>query len=572
MNILGLVFIGADPSVCLLQDGKVISMVEEERIIRLKHATDHFPVQSIKSCLGQGSMTIDDIDYVTYPWETDKFTSGYIKNFYDSLNKKYNKDEKSKRWEEKQIELFNKDSITERILSSLKKEFPKVRKLPQVKFIPHHYAHAFQAYMMSKFEDSLIFTIDGSGDENSTVIWIAENNKIEKLREVNIPNSLGWFYAAFTEFLGFKAYDGEYKVMGLAAYGSYDQEIINKIEEVITYDESGNYQLNPDYIFYGKHTYSERFTDKLTELLGEPNFTQAVTKFSKNLAYAVQYHLEEVVVRMAKYWIKKTGIRKICLSGGVAMNVKMNGRLNKQEFVDKVFISYCCSDLGLSLGSAMVFAHECGVEISCDVNQPFLGPSYEEDEIKSILDECKLKYRYVENIEEEVAYLLTEQNIVGWFQGRGEVGARALGSRSILADPRRIENRDRVNKVIKQRELWRPFCPAVLEEYASEYFNDCVQASYMTMTFDSVEERRNEIPAIVHVDGTVRPQTVNSKQNKKFYNMLKAFHKLTSVPIVLNTSFNVKGEPIVYHPLDAVRCFYSTGLDVLVLGNIIVEK
>jgi len=572
MKIMGIVCIGPDPSVCIMDNGKILSMQEEERITRIKHANVDFPKKAVKHCLKQSGISIEEINTIAYPWDAHKFSSGYIKKFYDSISNIYNKDNRTLEWEKEQIKTFSEDALKERILAEVKNLYPKAKTLPEVVFAPHHYSHAFLSNLMSKMDENLIFTIDGSGDENCTVIWKSKFGHLTKLKEYNIPNSLGWFYASFTEFLGFKAYDGEYKVMGLAAYGKYDKNIISKVNQVLSYDENGNYIVNPYFIFYGEHTYSGRFTNRMVELFGQPNFSQSVNSYTKNLAFAVQYHLEEVCVRLARYWVKKTGIRNICLGGGVALNVKMAGRLRREDIIEHVFVPYCSSDLGLSLGAAMVHTNNNGISLDPNLDSPFLGPSFSDDFIEDILKECKLNYRKVDDISTNVAKLLTEQKIIGWFQGMGEVGARALGSRSILADPRKIGNRDRVNKVVKQRELWRPFCPSILEDRAAEYFKECTKSPYMTMAFDSIPEIEDRIPAVIHIDKTVRPQTVNKNQNPLFYKMLKQFYALTGVPAILNTSFNVKGEPIVHHPLDAVRCFYSNGLDALAIGNFILEK
>ena len=275
MKIIGITCIGPDTSVCVMDSGKILSMVEEERITRIKHANVDFPKEAFKFCLNQSGLTIEEIDVITYPWEASKFSSGYIQKFYDSINQTYDKDDRTLEWEKEQLTIFNEDALRRRILSEVKNLCPNANKLPEVVFTPHHYSHAFQSYFMSKMKKSLIFTIDGSGDENCTVIWKGESNQLTKLKEYNIPHSLGWFYAAFTEFLGFKAYDGEYKVMGLAAYGTYDEKLINKVNQVLSYDANGNYKVNPYFIFYGEHTYSGRYTDKMVELFGEPNVSKS---------------------------------------------------------------------------------------------------------------------------------------------------------------------------------------------------------------------------------------------------------------------------------------------------------
>jgi carbamoyltransferase len=390
-----------------------------------------------------------------------------------------------------------------------------------------------------------------------------------------MPHSLGWFYAAFTEYLGFDAYDGEYKVMGLAAYGGPNREIAERVSRVLRPAPDGiGYELETAYIHDGPHAYSGRFTDHLSELLGRPPraSAQAIDDWHRDLAYAVQDALEQAVVRLARWAVRTTGIRRLCLSGGVAQNVKLNSRLLRLEEVDDVFAHPLCADSGSAAGAALAACFRATGERPERLTTLALGPEESEAEIEAALRLAHLDYERPEDPCDAVAAELAEGRIVGWFQGRMEAGPRALGQRSILADPRRVESRDRVNAIIKFREDWRPFCPSILAEAQSKYLVARSATPFMIVAVEATPALRTDAPAVVHVDGSVRPQTVAQQVLPRYHRLLAAFERRTGVPVLLNTSFNVKGEPIVCTITDALRTFWSTGLDVLAAGDFIVRK
>jgi carbamoyltransferase len=390
-----------------------------------------------------------------------------------------------------------------------------------------------------------------------------------------MPHSLGWFYAAFTEYLGFQAYDGEYKVMGLAAYGRPNAELHDKVRMVLCVADDGiEYRLDPKYIHYGNHTWSDRFTDDLVELFKHPMRLphEPITDWHQDLAYAVQQSLEDAVCRLAKWGIDKLGVHNICIGGGVGHNVKMNSKLFSLSGVHDLFAQPLCSDggaaLGAALGACWLLSGKRPEPLKCLA----LGPEEANVTIQRTLDLCLIPYEKADDIAEVVAEELVRGRIVGWFQGRMEAGPRALGQRSILADPRNKAIVDRINGVVKYREYWRPFCPSIPAEDAGKYLKRYTNAPFMNIAFDATEILARDAPAIVHVDGTVRVQLVHQDTLPLFHRVLKAFERKTGVPVLLNTSFNVKGEPIVCKFSDALRTFFASGLDVLAAGDFVIRK
>ncbi len=388
------------------------------------------------------------------------------------------------------------------------------------------------------------------------------------------PHSLGWLYSAFTEYLGFEAYDGEYKVMGLAAYGKHDPELAAKLKQVMWYDGRGGIESNPHLFAMGPRSWSAYVPDALVEFLGRPPRAkdEEIDPWLVNLAYEVQRRLEDVVFDMTEYWVGQTGLRKLAVSGGVGLNVKLNGNLFASGRIDDIFIHPLCSDTGMAIASAMTVEYQRGTLRRQPIEHVSLGPGYGDGEIEAILKACKLDYTRPECIERTVAGLLDRGLVVGWFQGRMEGGPRALGNRSILADPRRADSRDRVNAVVKFREFWRPFCPSMTEDGARKYLKRHTRAPFMIITFDAAEGAEREIEAVVHVDGTSRVQIVAEEINPRYYRLLKEFEAISKVPVLLNTSFNIKGEPIVCTPHDAIRTYAATGLEALAIGPFLLVK
>ena len=573
MNIVGY-FHGIDPAACLLVDGVLVAYVEEERLVRIKHAEGLFPIRSIEYCLNAGGLELEDVDCFAYGWNAPAYSDGTMAAFYDTLNATHPPDEGTLAWQQRNLSWFQQDNLTERLRSELVRHFG-VEKVPPLRFYPHHRSHAVTAYHFSPFDEALVLTVDGSGDQHTTVVWEGRGTALEPLWEGCLPHSLGWFYAAITEYLGFRAYDGEYKVMGLAAYGRPDQRLRDKLAQVVAPGPHGfDFVVDPRFIHHGTHTFSDRFTDDLVDLVGlSPRLGKArIEPVHEDLAFEAQRLLEETVLRLVGHFQRETGLRRLCIAGGVGLNVKMNSRLQRCGLFDDVFPFPIPSDSGVGIGAAAgIWQDETGGRVP-PLQHLHLGPSFSDDEVEETLQLCGVQYRSCDDIADETARLLAAGKVVGWFQAGLEGGPRALGARSILADPRHVASRDRVNGAIKFREYWRPFCPSMTEEAAERYLVDCDRAPYMITAFEATDAAAAEIPAVVHVDNTVRVQTVDRGANPRYRALLEAFERHAGVPVVLNTSFNVKGEAIVNTPRDALRTFWSTGLDALAIGRCIVEK
>ncbi len=564
----------SDPAVAIVEGGRVIAYAEEERYIRFKHAHGIYPIRALKYCLDTAGVTLDQVSAVGINWNVDAYTNGQMRAFYDRVNQEFNPDPQTIQWQGGLLRRFNRENIRALHEINWRRMFGDI-KFPPLYSAPHHYVHAFQSCLQSPFKKSLCLTIDGSGDQHCTVLWRHEGTRIWPIQEIMIPHSLGWVYAAFTEYLGFQAYDGEYKVMGLAAYGRMNKDLSGKLDKIVFFDKSGfGYRIDPTYIHYGSHTYSERYTDKLVELFGrKPRLPdEKIDSWHEDLARAVQEKLEDTVERLVLRAVRETGIRNVCIGGGVGLNIKMNSRLFMNPEIEDLYANPLCSDGGAAIGAALVASFAISHERPAKLETLALGYEETEERIEEVLKLTQVNYEKPADICEAVADELCSGRIVGWFQGRMEAGPRALGQRSILADPRRVENRDKVNAIIKYREYWRPFCPSMIEEAAERYFDKYTTAPFMILSFPANERLKKEAPAIVHVDQTSRVQLINQKVLPKYYKLIKAFERRTGVPVLLNTSFNVKAEPIVCTIHDALRTFWSTGIEVLAAGNFIIRK
>jgi carbamoyltransferase len=389
-----------------------------------------------------------------------------------------------------------------------------------------------------------------------------------------LPDTLGGYYATFTEYLGFKPDEEEGKLMGLAPYGRHDEEMQRKLGEVLRFDPaSGDFSVDPRFRFFGPRSQGQRFTDRLVASFGPPRLRhEPIDDRHRDIAYNVQWRLEQVAVALARQTIAATGIGNLCLSGGVAMNCKMNGLIACLPEVERIFVQPASGDGGVALGAAYLSAAAAGVKRFSRFEHAYWGSSYTDEQIESALMEAKIEYRRSADIVAEAAAHLARGRIVGWFQGAAEVGARALGNRSILANPLVPEMRDRLNREVKHREGWRPFCPSVSEEQYARYFPGVPESDFMILAFPVAKEYRAAIPGAVHVDGTARPQRVTRRANARFHALLQAFGRASGHEILINTSFNIQGEPIVNSPRDAVRCFGGTGIDVLAIGDFIAVK
>ena len=565
---------GPNPAAAILKKNRLIAFAEEERFTRIKNSPSQLPIKSILFCLDKAKIKSNDLSAIGIAWNCPR----YIKNqpkFLKKMHKKFGSKNESYNmlYEDKLLNAFNPIIISESLRFNLAKSKQFIDK-KKIIFFDHHLCHAASTFFASGFKRSLIFTIDGSGEENCTVEWIARNQKFQKLRVHNLPNTLGGYYGTFTEFLGFKSDSEEGKLMGLAPYGKFDQTIQDKLSKFLSFSEkNGAYNLNPKYRFYGKRTYNSKFTDKLVNLLGPNRISnEPLTQFHKDLAYNVQWRLEKVVSSMVKFRINKEDIQNVCLAGGVSMNCKMNGEISKIENLKRLYVQPASSDNGTALGAACLLAIKDNQKIFDIMPHTYWGSEYKDNDIEISIKESKLKYLKSNNISSTIAKELAKGKIIGWMQGRSEIGARALGARSILANPLIKNMRDKLNLEVKHREKWRPFCPSMTDYGFKKYFGHNKQADHMIIAYSILDKYHSLIPSAVHVDGSVRAQKVKKSTNPKFYDLLKKFGEITGHPILINTSFNIQGEPIVETPRDALRCFGGTGIDILVIGNFIIKK
>ncbi|SCW72357.1 carbamoyltransferase [Sphingobium faniae] len=573
-NFIGLFEGGYDPCAALVRAGSLVAFAEEERFLRNKHAKGWYPTRSLRFCLDQGGIGASDVRAIAINWDVPSYTNGVMRSFFSEMRKNWPVDARTVAWQNSLLNIFSDDAVVARHNAAWRKALG-ARSAPPLHPVPHHYTHAVHAYLQSPFNEALCLTVDGSGDQLCTVLWHCNGDHIVPIYEVPMPHSLGWFYAAATEYLGFEAYDGEYKVMGLAAYGKHDPAIKALVDKIVFPAEDGiGYCVDPRMIHYGPHSWSDRFTDYLPRLLGRDprSENQPIEEWHHDFAFAVQEALEEAVTRLVRWGQKKTGAANLCVGGGVGLNVKMNSKLYDIEGIEHIFPHPLCADSGAAAGAAFIACwQQTGVHPE-KLTSLALGPEESDAEIEAMLNRCGIDYHRPNDIARTVAEDLSEGRIVGWFQGRMEAGPRALGQRSILADPRTVEARDRVNAVIKYREPWRPFCPSMKVEAADHYLERPDNAPFMVIAFRAKPELARDAPAVVHVDGTARVQMVHEQTNPLFHRLLSAFESITGVPVLLNTSFNVKGEPVVCSAVDAVRTFFGTGMDTLALGNCLIRK
>ena len=557
-----------DPAVAIVEDGRVLAYCEEERLVRVKHAPYVYPMQALQYCLRTAGVELSDLAAVAVPHDARAYSDGRMARYFAGVRRRWQVDGATRSWQRRELATLNTDALTALHHRTWRAAFA-AEPLPPVVGVPHHLAHAYLATQQSGFERSVCLTVDGSGDHHCTVVWHHDGEGLTPIREIRIPHSLGWFYAAITEYLGFQAYDGEYKVMGLAAYGRQDGDLAARLGQVVRPAPDGiEYRLDPRFIHYGRHSYSDRYTDDLVELLGRPPRRPGdeMQGWHEDVAFAAQDLLERSVERLLAWALAETGERDVCVCGGVGLNVKLNMRLAGVPGVRRLFPHPLCADSGLAAGAPLLLA---GVRPR-PLSTLALGP--DPGDAEQVLRAVGAAYRRVPDVCRHVANLLCRGQVVAWVQGRLEAGPRALGQRSILADPRSVAMRDRVNAIVKHREYWRPFCPSLPEEAAETYLGSAARAPFMITAMPAGDRLREEAPAIVHVDGTVRPQTVSREVLPRYHRLLVEFGRLSGVPVLLNTSLNVSGEPIVASVEDALRTFWSTGIDALVVDDLVVTK
>ncbi|HLF79379.1 MAG TPA: carbamoyltransferase C-terminal domain-containing protein [Dehalococcoidia bacterium] len=558
MYVLGINSYLHDSSAALFRDGKLVFAAEEERLSRIKKDA-RFPQLAIKAALSDAGISFEQLDGVAFGWNKAAVTP--IHTLRSSLT---NKLPISAAYVGYSLLTIGREIYHGNGRRSLDRAFGRHANVP-VLFINHHASHAWSSYALSGMEEALVIVMDGRGARESTTLYHARGEELKLVKKFDYPNSLGSFYEGFTDLLGFERQNDEWKVMGLAAYGepTYD------LSDMLRVTEHG-YDLDAHLIC--GNTWGD--ISRLTQRFGPRRNPEVfISQDDMNLAASVQKAVEEAIFSVVREGIRLTGCTNVCLAGGVAMNSKANGRLLSSGLVKDLFVQPAATDDGAAIGAAIAAHKELGHPVPrYRLNDLYVGPEFSNSEIADTIGTFKLPGIQVQNVETVVAGLLAQGNIVGWFQGAMEFGPRALGNRSILADARRPDMKDRVNECVKFREGWRPFAPSCLEEAASEYFEGCTEAPYMILTFDVVEDKRAVIPAVTHADNTARVQTVSQSANPRYHRLIKEFASVTGVPVIMNTSFNLRGEPIVCTPKDAVRTFYSSGLDFLVMGDYIVAK
>lgn len=574
LYILGLLFEGNDPSACLIQGNTILAFAEEERFTRNKHAPNAFPVKAVDYCLSSAGITIEDVAVISIGWDADKFPIAMAEFYLKTWHRYGSLGDHVLQWQIKQLPRYTREHLMKQVEDNLLRQLPP-DKYPAIEFTGHHFAHACSAALLSGFDSCSVITADGHGEDDCTNIYKYENNEITLLQTWQLPHSLGWFYTKFTEWFGFSAHDGEGKLMGLAAYGEYQKEYFDKVGKVIRLTGEDNvYEVEPAF-FYGQYAEGLKYTDEWLELFGKPLAGGHDYKFSqqeKDLAFAVQSIFENIGKQLLKRAVELTGLTNVAVAGGSFMNCKLNGLLAKETGYDKFFAQPAAGDNGIALGAALAAAYKRGIRSFDKLLSMAYGPEYSNEEIEKSLKKAGLTYTFVEDIEKRSAEFIAESKVIGWFQGRMETGARALGKRSILANPADPEISNLVNRKVKFREEWRPFCPSAASEDASKYFTMDKDLPFMIVACEARPAVNEKLPSVVHIDNTVRVQTVREDIDPRYYRLLKEVEKLTGYAVVLNTSFNIKGEPIVNTPDDAVKTFLNTSIDVLAIGSYLVTE
>ena len=554
---------GHDASACLVVDNKILSFVEEERFIRKRYAFDVLPIHAIRYCLESNNLTLADLDIIAFGWDKPALYKLAGLNYPFSSDKELLKE----------LFPFNLSEIE------------AAKHLPKVEYVPHHIAHAASAFRVSGFSEASILVLDGQGEFGSGAMGYCDGDQIEFFETFPIEHSLGYFIEAACTFIGLKSSDAG-KLMGLAAHGTplYDfPEIVLTengyiVEGLDAVSQKGELdKQKPIQAFWIDH-FSKRFPHEKVQkkftysgTAGKVQEELILSQFSKDFAASAQRALEKVVLHLVSVLVQKTGHRKVAYSGGVALNCIANGRILTEKYADALYIQPAANDAGVSLGAALEVAHQNGRANFPIMDHSYWGVGYSDEEIKKELQRLKIPHTLVSDIARKTAQAIADGKIVGWFQEKMEIGPRALGARSIVANPA-IAEMHRTLNIIKSREQWRPLAPSVIGDRAGEYFEDACDSPFMLLTHYVKKSKRKEVPAIVHVDGTARYQSVYKHNSPLYYRLIEEFEKLTGIPIILDTSFNIGGDPIVTTPEQAIKTLYSSEIDCLAIGSYWVEK
>ncbi|MHB8624650.1 MAG: carbamoyltransferase family protein [Aggregatilineales bacterium] len=575
MYILGINAYHGGASACLIQDGQLIAAVEEERFTRVKYWAG-FPILAIRYCLTEAGIAPQDLDHVALARDP---SANLRQKVLFALRRRPNFE-------------FIQDRLKHMGKSkNLKAIFCEALALPadsldRVQFhnVEHHHAHMASAFLVSPFQDAAVLSVDGMGDFVSTMWATGKGNAFQVHDEINFPHSLGYFYTAISQWLGFLKYGDEGKVMGLAPYG--EPVFLEQMRNVVWVQRDGTFELNLDYFLVhtegvtmswdgGEPTIGTMYSEKLVKILGEARAPRSeITKKHQDVAASLQAMLEEAEFALVNKLQKETGQKALCMAGGVALNSAFNGKILPQTAFEDIFVQPAAGDAGNALGAAYYVYHVLLGRPRCFVMEhAYTGPEYDDDCIEAELMAANVAYTRLgdKEVAPQAAALVAQGSVVGWFQGRMEWGPRALGNRSIIADPRRKDMKDILNARIKHREPFRPFAPSVLFEEVGNYFDQSYPDPFMIKVYNVLPEKREAIPAVTHVDGTGRLQTVSREQNPRYWELIEAFCNETGVPVILNTSFN-ENEPIVCTPKEAVDCFQRTRMDALVIGNYVAKK
>lgn len=575
MRILGINGLGVMPSACIIIDGQLIVFSEEERISRVKNSFGLMPMKAIRYCLENLNLTLDDIDYIAFAWDCKYYRWEMplfaLKTFF-TRSPKFQSSSNIKTFIN-EILKYSPKSVKAEISRIIKIE--KISgKIPPIHFIQHHLAHAASSYYHSGMKESYIVVIDGSGENKCTSIYKGSESKIELIQSIKIPDSLGWFYQSITEYLGFTPNSHEGKTMALAAYGNPNEEILSKMDLVLSETKVNWYKHDARFSFLGTHNDGAVFSQQLVDLFGENRKSgEELTQYHKDIAFAAQLKLESIAERIIVDLSKKSDFKgNLCLAGGVTLNCKMNGKIASLDCVKNLYVPCVTGDAGTSIGAALVLSTRFGIHQFVKNEIPYFGKDYSDESIQKILENSKINFIKCDNIEDKVAVLLAENKIIGWFQGKMEMGSRALGNRSILANPINSEMRNLINLNVKNRELWRPFALSILDEDRLDFFDEDVDSPFMAISFSVKKSIRDKVLSGIHVDNTTRPQLVKVTQNPKYHELIKTFKKYSGIGAVLNTSFNNNEEPIVENPVQALKVFYTSGLDYLAIGSFLISK
>ena len=591
-SILGISAFYHDSAACILKNGEIIAAAQEERFTRKKHDSS-YPYNAIEFLLKYSNLKLNDVDHIVF------FEKPFLK--FERLLETYVAfAPKGFISFSKAMPLWIKEKLFQKSLlfSKLKTHDQNYQSDKNIFFSDHHLSHAASAFFPSPFEEAVILTADGVGEWATTTVAVGKANKLEIKKEIHFPHSLGLLYSAFTYYTGFKVNSGEYKLMGLAPYGNSIYE--DKIEQLIDVKEDGSFRLDQKYFDYS--TGLTMTNKKFDELFGQKPRNaknEKITQFHMDIAASIQNVTEKIMIKIAKAIRKEFNIKNLCLAGGVALNCVANGKILQEKIFDNIWIQPAAGDAGGSLGAALALWHieynnKREINSNDSMKGSYLGEEFSQEKIEKELKLIGAKYETLnyEDVIDQTAKNLANEKAIGWFQGRMEFGPRALGGRSIIGDPRSDKMQKNLNLKVKYRESFRPFAPSILEEDLSNWFNIGVRSPYMLLVakinpekkiemtdsqknlfgIEKLNIKRSEIPAVTHVDYTARLQTVNKDTNKPYYDLISKFKKETGCPIVVNTSFNVRGEPIVNTPTDAFNCFMGTELDFLVIGNCILDK